>query len=78
MDPERLLSLHVPLTVHLGRRRMRLGDVLRLAPGSVIELPTHADAPLDLVISRKKIASGVAVRSGSRLAVRVTSSAVSS
>ena len=41
------MDVPVELTVELGRKQTRIGDVLKLGPGSVLELNKANGEPLD-------------------------------
>ena len=64
-------DIDVRLTVELGRKSMRLRDVLALGESSVIELDRLTDEPLDMFVNGKLIARGEVVAQGSRFAIRV-------
>ncbi len=68
----RILSLEVPIIVQLGERSMRLGDVVSLIPGAIIELPKGADEELDLLVNNKRVGSGTAVKVGENFGLKVT------
>lgn len=67
-----ILCLEVPVIVQLGAKEMRLGEVLALAPGVIIELPKQVDEELDLLINNKAIGRGVAVKVGENFGLRVS------
>lgn len=67
-----ILRLEVPIVVRLGERPMRLGEVLNLAPGSIIELPKNAEAPLDILVNNKAVGVGRAVKVGENFGLRIT------
>lgn len=67
----RALRLEVPVLVVLGEREMRTSEVLALVPGSIIELPKHAESPLDLLANNRRIGRGVAVKVGENFGLRV-------
>ena len=67
-----ILRLEVPIVVRLGERAMRLGEVLNLAPGSIIELPKNAEAPLDILVNNKPVGVGRAVKVGENFGLRIT------
>lgn len=67
-----ILRLEVPVIVQLGAKQMRLGEVLALAPGVIIELPKQVDEELDLLINNKAIGRGVAVKVGENFGLRVS------
>lgn len=75
MDPrdlDRVLDVRIELAVELGRRRVRISEVLSLGPGSVIEFPKSADEPLDIMVNDQLVARGEAVVIGERYGVRIT------
>ena len=75
MDPrdlDRVLDVRIELAVELGRRRVRISEVLAMGPGSVIEFPKSADEPLDIMVKDQLVARGEAVVIGERYGVRIT------
>jgi flagellar motor switch protein FliN/FliY len=72
-DVQSLLALEVPVIVVLGERPMKLADVLRLAPGTIIELPKNAEAELALLVNNKEIGSGQAVKVGENFGIQLSS-----
>lgn len=69
---EFLLDVPLQITVELGRTKMRIGDLLRLAKGSVVELEKVAGEPLDLRVNGQLIARGEAVVVNDKFGVRLT------
>jgi flagellar motor switch protein FliN len=67
-----VLDVPVELTIELGRKHMRIGDLLRLAQGSVLELEKVNGEPLDIYANNRRIARGDAVVIGERYGVRLT------
>lgn len=67
-----VMDVPVELTVELGRKSVRIGDVLRLGPGSVLELTKANGEPLDIYVNNRLIARGEAVIVGERYGVRLT------
>jgi flagellar motor switch protein FliN/FliY len=67
-----LRQVPVQITVELGRRRMRIAEVLALGPGSIIELSTAAGEPLDIRVNDRLVARGEAVSIGDSYGVRIT------
>ncbi len=67
-----LMNVALGLTAELGRRTMRLGDLLRLGAGAVIDLDRRADAPIDLYVNGRLIARGEIVAVDERFGVRLT------
>ncbi len=67
-----VMDVPVELTVELGRKNVRIGEVLRLGPGSVLELTKANGEPLDIFVNNRLIARGEAVVVGERYGVRLT------
>jgi len=72
-DLQTVLRLEVPIIVELGRLEMRLGDVMSLAPGAIIDLHKPVADELELRVNNKPIGSGVAVKVDENFGLRVTS-----
>jgi flagellar motor switch protein FliN/FliY len=68
-----ILDVMLPVTVELGRARMQIQDILKLAPGAVIELDRSAGDPVDLYIKDRPIAKGEVVVIDENFGVRITS-----
>jgi flagellar motor switch protein FliN/FliY len=66
-----LLGLPVDLAVQLGTTEMTVGELLRLGPGSVIELTSKVGDPLQVIINGKKIGEGEAVVMKRRFGIRM-------
>jgi len=69
---EFLLDVPLQVTVELGRTKMRIADLLRLAKGSVVELDKLAGEPLDLRVNGQLIARGEAVIVNDKFGVRLS------
>ena len=67
-----VMDVPVELTVVIGRRSMKIGEILRLGPGSVLELDKASGEPLDVYANGRLIARGEAVVVGERYGVRLT------
>jgi flagellar motor switch protein FliN len=67
-----VMDVPVELTVELGRKNVRIGEVLRMGPGSVLELTKANGDPLDIFVNNRLIARGEAVVVGERYGVRLT------
>ena len=72
-----VMDVPVEVTVELGRKRVRIGEVLRLGPGSVLELNKANGEPLDIYVNDRLIGRGEAVVVGERYGVRLTEVLVS-
>ncbi len=66
-----LLGLPVEITVELGTTVMTLDELLRLGPGSILELDRKVDEPLQLLVNGKQIGAGEAVMVKQSFALRV-------
>jgi flagellar motor switch protein FliN len=71
-DMALLLDVPLQVTVELGRTRMRIREVLDLAPGSIIELDRIAGEPVDVLVNGKQIARGEVVVINEEFGVRIT------
>jgi len=67
-----LLDVPLQVTVELGRKKMRLGHLLALAKGSVVELDKIAGEPLDVRVNDQLVARGEAVVVNDKFGVRLT------
>lgn len=67
-----LLDVPVRLHVEMGRKSMRIAEVLELGPGSVVAFDTAAGAPLAIYANDILVAHGEAVVIDERYGVRVT------
>ncbi len=66
-----ILDIELPVVVSLGKSRMKIKDVLKLGPGSLIELDRSAEDYVDLVVNGKVIARGEVVVVESNFALRI-------
>lgn len=66
-----ILRLRVPVIVEIGRRKMKLDDVLALGPGAILELAKNSDEPLDLLINNKQVGTGAAVKVGENFGLKI-------
>jgi flagellar motor switch protein FliN/FliY len=67
-----LMNVSLAVSAELGRCTMRVGDVLKLGRGSVIELDRAAAGPIDVLINNRLVARGEIVAVDERFGVRVT------
>jgi flagellar motor switch protein FliN/FliY len=67
-----LMDIELPLMVRMGQTEMQLGDLLKLTPGSILELNRAADAPVELLVNGKLIAKGEVVVVDGNFAFRIT------
>lgn len=67
-----LLGVNLRVAVELGRTRMTIEDILKLGPGSVVELDKLAGEPVDVLVNDRLIARGEVVVIDDRFGVRIT------
>jgi flagellar motor switch protein FliN len=67
-----VMDVPVELTVEIGRKIMRIADLLKLGPGSIVELSKVNGEPLDIFANHRLVARGEAVVVGERYGVRLT------
>jgi len=68
----RVLDIPVVIRVELGRRKMRIQELLATGAGTVIDLEAPAGTPLSIYANDTLIAEGEAVVVGDRYGVRIT------
>ena len=68
-----ILDVTLPVAVELGRARMQIQEILKLAPGSVIALDKSAGDPVELLINDRPFAKGEVVIIDENFGVRLTS-----
>jgi len=68
---DRLKQVPVQVTVELGRKRMRISELLALGPGSIIELTNVAGELLGVRVNDRLVARGEAVSIGDSYGVRI-------
>jgi len=51
---------------------MRVSEVVRLLPGSILELTKSADAELDILVNNHLVGTGTAVKVGENFGIRIT------
>ncbi len=66
-----VLDIPIEVSVEIGRRKMPLGEVIRLGPGAIVELGKASGEPLDILANGHLIARGEAVVVGERYGVRI-------
>jgi len=68
----RLGDIEVNATVELGRAELRLRDLARLGPGSIVRLDRLTGEPADLMINGRPFARGEIVVINDHLGLRLT------
>jgi flagellar motor switch protein FliN/FliY len=67
-----LLDIQLPVVVRMGQTEMQMGELLKLTPGSILELNRSADAPVEMLVNGKHIARGEVVVVDGNFAFRIT------
>ncbi|MGH9445824.1 MAG: FliM/FliN family flagellar motor switch protein [Terriglobia bacterium] len=67
-----LKEVELEATLRFGQRQMLLGDILNLAPGSVVELDQQVQDPVELLVGDTVIAWGEVVTVDGNYGLRVT------
>ncbi len=69
---ELLMDVELPISIELGRTRMRISDILALGPGSIVELDKLVGEPVDLLVNQKCVAQGEVVVVEESFGLRIT------
>ncbi|AEF94616.1 CheC, inhibitor of MCP methylation / FliN fusion protein [Desulfotomaculum nigrificans CO-1-SRB] len=69
---ELILDIPLKVSVVLGRTKRPIKDVLRIAPGSVVELDSLADEPVEILVNGTLVATGEVVVVNENFGVRIT------
>lgn len=68
----RILRIRVPVIAELARRKMSIGAIRRLSPGTIIEFERDVSEPLELLVNNRGIGRGEPVRVGENFGVCIT------
>jgi flagellar motor switch protein FliN len=71
-DLESVFDVPVKVSAILGRARMGIGDLLKLGPGSVLELDRKVGEAIDIYINDRLVARGEVVLVEDKLGVTMT------
>ncbi len=71
-DLEAVFDVPVKVSAVLGRARMEVSDLLRLGPGTVLELDRKVGEAIDLYVNNRLIARGEVVLVEDKLGVTMT------
>ncbi|MCB1059361.1 MAG: flagellar motor switch protein FliN [Calditrichaeota bacterium] len=67
-----VMDIELPISIELGRTHMLIRDIVKLSPGSVVELDKLSGEPVDLYVNNKRFARGEVVVIEENFAVRIT------
>ena len=69
---EVLMDVQLPVSIRFGETEMLLEEIIKLGVGSVIELNSTIDEPVEVIINGKVLARGQAVTVDGYYGVRIT------
>ncbi len=71
-DLEAVFDVPVKVSAVLGRSRMEVGDLLKLGPGTVLELDRKVGEAIDIFVNNRLVARGEVVLVEDKLGVTMT------
>jgi len=71
-DLEAVFDVPVQVSAVLGRSRMEVGDLLKLEPGTVLELDRKVGEAIDIYVNNRLVARGEVVLVEEKLGVTMT------
>jgi flagellar motor switch protein FliN/FliY len=71
-DLEAVFDVPVQVSAVLGRARMEVGDLLKLGPGTVLELDRKVGEAIDIYVNNRLVARGEVVLVEEKLGVTMT------
>ena len=71
-DLEAVFDVPVHVSAVLGRARMHVGDLLKLGPGTVLELDRRVGEAIDIYVNNRLVARGEVVLVEDKLGVTMT------
>jgi flagellar motor switch protein FliN/FliY len=67
-----LMDVNLDVKIVLGRSQMAIEDIVRLKPGSVVELDKLAGDPLDVLVNNRLVARGEVLVLNDNFCIRIT------
>lgn len=71
-DLEHVFDVPVQVSAVLGRSKMGVGDLLRMAPGHILELDRRVGEAIDIFVNDRLVARGEVVLVDDKLGVTMT------
>ena len=71
-DLEAIFDVPVQVSAVLGRTRMEVGELLKLGPGTVLELDRRVGESIDIYVNNRLVARGEVVLVEDKLGVTMT------
>lgn len=72
MSLDALLDVPLTLSIEFGRTQISIGELLKLKPGSIVELDRTASEPLDILVNGTRVARGEVVVVNQKFGIRLT------
>jgi flagellar motor switch protein FliN/FliY len=67
-----ILDIQLRLSARLGQVEMQIGEIMKLTPGSVIDIDRLVDEPIELVVNDRPIARGEIVVVQENFGIKIT------
>jgi flagellar motor switch protein FliN/FliY len=69
---QHFLDIPMKITIQLAQRNMKVRDILRLQPNSIVELPKSAGENVDILVNQRLIAFGEVLELEGCAGIRLT------
>ena len=69
---QRLGDVYLPVSIELGRTKMRIAEILEMDKGTIIEFNKLAGETVDLLVNDRKFAEGEVVVIDEHFGIRIT------
>ncbi|NNF99706.1 MAG: flagellar motor switch protein FliN, partial [Desulfobacteraceae bacterium] len=66
-----IMDIPLPVTVELGRNKMKINDLLKMGNGAVVELEQVEGEPVDILVNETLIAKGHVVVEKEKYGIRI-------
>ncbi len=66
-------KLEVEVKVILAKRKVKLGEILKLSEGSIIEFPKNINEEIPLYVDNVEFAKGIIVKTQGRFGLQIKS-----
>lgn len=67
-----ILDIPLEVSVNLGKTKLLIKELLKLGPGSIVELTKQVGEPMDILVNNKLIAHGEVVVIEDNFGIRIT------
>jgi len=69
---ERILNMNVPIIVRIAKKKMKIGEVMKLNIGTVMQFDQDAYQHIDLMVNNEIIGLGQPVKVGENFGLKIT------